>query len=107
MFWRAAWFSRRLVRQTLRYPDPDVLIEPTITTTTTPIPPFSAGSLAHELPNITSSAFVNEDFYFEAYSAFQLESSFALPALSSSELPVAFSASALPYNSILDLGCTH
>jgi hypothetical protein len=88
-------------------PDPDVILEPTPPS----LPSFSALSVASDLPAVTSSTIVNDDLYFEAYSVFDpLE--FALPVLTSLEnistlSPHAFSASVLPYNSILDSGCTH
>ena len=100
-------FEETLPSDTVVPPEPDVLIEPTST------PPFSALSLAPVLPTTTSSTSVNEDFYFEAYSVFHPQLSFAFPAvdnsveLPTSVLPSAFAASALPFNSLLDSGCTH
>ena len=88
-------------------PDPDVILEPTPPS----LPPFSVLSVASHLPPVTSSTIVNDDLFFEAYSVFNpLE--FAFPVLTSLEdtspsLPHAFIASALPYNSLLDSGCTH
>ena len=99
-------FEETLPSDTVVPPEPDVLIEPTAT------PPFSALSLAPVLPTTTSSTSVNEDFFFEAYSVFHPQLSFAFPAvdnldLPASVLPSAFTASTLPFNSLLDSGCTH
>ena len=87
-------------------PDPDVIID------STPVSSFSALSLA---PIDTSV--VNDDLIFEAYSQSPHEFSYAFSALSPVDLSlsspcspifsVAFAASAFPYNSVLDSGCTH
>ena len=86
-------------------PIPDVILE-----TTTP--PFSALSIASDLPATPSSTIVNDDLYFEAYLVFLHEFALVFPVLTSLEdaspsLPLAFQASALPYNSILNSRCTH
>jgi hypothetical protein len=105
---------------------PDVLSVPNVAAhhntdnVTDPVPTFSALSLGSSDVVVDSTSFVNDHLYFDAYSPSQPElfpaplafSAFpsALFDLAVPDLalgPSAFVATSLPFNSLLDSGCTH